>query len=186
MIKKPGNFENTNAYGDFETLKPGGYKCVIRKVECNETSNGKQYLKVSYDIAEGENKDFYKNKYLNDQRTDKKWSGVWTVFTDGYEPNSTNKKFKGFTTALEESNAGYKFDWDENKLENKRIGLVMHEEEFETQTGEVKTAVKPLYAMSYDKVEDAKIPKMKELPEKGDSFEKKDDWIEDDSLDLPF
>lgn len=185
MIKKPGNFENTNAYGDFETLEAGGYKCIIKKVEVSETSNGKQYLKVSYDIADGEHKDFYKNKYLNDQRPDKKWSGVWTVFTEGYEPNSTSTKFKGFTTALEESNTGYKFDWDETKLENKKIGLVMREEEFETQMGEVKTAVKPLYAMSYEKVEEAKIPTPKKLPEKGDSFVANDS-IEDDSDDLPF
>ena len=162
MIKKTGNFENTNGYGDFETLQPGGYKCIIKKVECSETTNGKQYLKVSYDIAEGEHKDFYKNKYLNDQR------------------------FKGFTTALEESNSGYVFDWDENKLQNKKVGLVMREEEFETQMGEIKTAVKPLYAMSYDKVEEAKIPNIKKLPEKGDSFESNFSNIPDDSEDLPF
>lgn len=186
MIKKTGNFENTNSYGDFETLKAGGYKCIIKKVECNETSNGKQYLKVSFDIAEGEHKDFYKNKYLNDQRKDKKWAGVWVLFTEGYEVGSTNSKFKGLTTAVEESNTGYKFDWDEKTLENKKVGIVMREEEFETQMGEIKTAVKPLYAMSYDKVEEAKIPNIKKLPEKGDSFENSFSSIQDDSEDLPF
>lgn len=186
MIKKTGNFENTNGYGDFETLQPGGYKCIIKKVECNETTNGKQFLKVSYDIAEGEHKDFYKNKYLNDQRKDKKWAGVWVLFTEGYEAGSTNSKFKGLTTAVEESNAGYKFDWDEKTLENKKVGIVMREEEFETQMGEIKTAVKPLYAMSYDKVEEAKIPNIKKLPEKGDSFESNFSNIPDDSEDLLF
>ena len=38
MIKKTGNFENTNGYGDFETLQPGGYKCIIKKVECSESN----------------------------------------------------------------------------------------------------------------------------------------------------
>lgn len=163
-MKRLDSFENTNAYGDFETLKAGGYKCLIKKVECNTSSNGKEFLKISFDIAEGEHKDFYSKKYLNDQRPDKKWSGIWTVFTEGYEAGSTNPKFKGLITSVEESNSGYKFDWNEQTLVNKKVGLVFREEEFIGQLdGQIHSAVKPFYAISYEKAEEAKIPNKKEI-----------------------
>jgi len=185
-MKKTGNFENTQAYGDFETLPAGGYKCVIKEVKCNEASNGKEFLKVSFDIAEGEYADFYKRKYLNDSRQDKKWSGVAAIFTEGYEPNSTNPKFKGMVTALEESNSGYKFDWNEENMKGKKIGIVMREEEFEGYDGSIHTATKFSRFVSYDKAEDAKIPAIKKLPEKGDAFDSFTTVSGDTGDDLPF
>lgn len=182
-MKKIDSFEKTNAYGEYEVLKAGGYKCIIKKVECNSTSNGKEYLKISFDIAEGENKEYYKNKYLNDQRPEKKWSGVWTLFTEGYEAGSTNPKFKGFITSIEESNKGYNFDWNEKGLENKKVGLVFREEEFEGQDGIIHIAVKPFYAVSYDKAEEAKIPEIKRAKIKENEVS---DFTIDSSDDLPF
>ena len=183
-MKRLDSFESTNAYGDYETLEAGGYKCIIKKVECNTSTNGKEFLKISFDITEGKHKDFYKNKYLSDQRPDKKWSGIWVLFTEGYEAGSTNSKFKGLITSVEKSNEGYKFDWNEKTLENKKVGIVMREEEFKAMDGSIKTSAKPFYALSYDKVEKAKIPNVKVLPETGDSFET--DFAADDSSDLPF
>lgn len=183
-MKKLDSFEKTNAYGDFETLKAGGYKCLIKKVECNTSSNGKEFLKISFDIAEGEHKDFYSKKYLNDQRPDKKWSGVWTVFTEGYEAGSTNPKFKGLVTSVEESNSGYKFDWNEQTLVNKKVGLVFREEEFTALDGSIKSAVKPFYAVSYDKAEEANIPKPKVLEQKSEMTFETDYAANND--DLPF
>lgn len=184
-MKKLESFENTNSYGDFESLSAGGYKCIIKKVECNTSSNNKEFLKISFDIAEGEHKDFYKNKYLNDQRPEKKWSGIWVIFTEGYEVGSTNPKFKGLISSVEESNPNYKWDWNEKTLENKKIGIVMRAEEFEAMDGSVKESVKPFYAMAYEKVENAKIPNTKKLPEKSDIAFESNNIIADDS-DLPF
>lgn len=185
-MKKTENFENTQAYGDFEVLPAGGYKCLIKKVECNEASNGKEFLKVLFDIAEGEYADFYKRKYTNDSRQDKKWSGVATIFTEGYEPNSTNPKFKGMITSVEESNAGYKWDWKEETLKDKKVGIVMREEEFEGQDGLVHVATKFSHFVSYDKAEGAKIPAIKKLPEKSDAFEGFQTVSGDTGDDLPF
>lgn len=185
-MKKPEGYEEARAYGDFETLPAGGYKCLIKKVVCETTKNGKEYLKIGFDIAEGKYKDFYKNKFANDTRPEPKWSGIWTVFTEGYNPGTTNPKFKGLITAVENSNEGFKFDFNEQNLVNKKVGIVFREEEFEGTDGQVHTAVKPFFAVSYDKAEESKIPNIKKLPEKGEAFEDILNSVNEDTEDLPF
>ena len=164
-MEKPQGYDETQVYGEFETLPAGGYKCLIKKVVYEKTQAGKAYLKIGFDIAEGEYKDFYQKKFDNDTRgpEQRKWSGIWTVFTEGFNPGTTNPKFKGLITSTEESNNNFKFDWDEQKLVNKKVGLVFREEEFLGQDDQIHTAVKPFYAISYNKAEEAKIPNKKEL-----------------------
>ena len=43
--------------------------------------------------------------------------------------------FKGFITAVEESNPTFKWDWNEQKLKGQRIGVVLREEEYIPQQG---------------------------------------------------
>jgi len=174
-MKKPQGYDETKAYGEYETLKAGGYKCIIKKVVEEETTNGKKYLKVGFDIAEGEYKDFYQKKFAKDNRENPKWSGIWTVFEEGYEPNTANQKFVGLITSVEKSNEGFEFNWkaenNEETLKDKKVGLVFREEEFEGTDGQVHTGVKPFYAISYEKAEETKIPNKKELPKKGEAYE---------------
>lgn len=162
-MKKPTGYEEARSFGEFETLPAGGYKCLIKKVVCEQTSKGKEYLKIGFDIAEGIHKDFYQNKFANDTRENPKWSGIWVVFVEGYEPNTTNPKFKGLITAIESSNENFKFDFEEQKLVNKKIGLVFREEEFIGIDNQIHTAVKPFFAVAYDKAEETKIPNKKKL-----------------------
>lgn len=186
-MNKPQGFDEAQAFGEFETLPAGGYKCIIRKVVCEKTQAGKEYLKIGFDIAEGQYKDFYQRKFANDTRDNPKWSGVWTVFTEGYNHGTTNPKFKGLITSIEASNTNFKFDFDEQKLVNKKVGLVFREEDFIGTDGQLHTAVKPFFAVSYDKAEDAKIPNKKEISD--EQYDKLFDTnsnttTEDD--DLPF
>lgn len=180
-MEKPAGYDEAQAFGEIETLPAGGYKCIIKKVVEEQTKNKKKYIKVGFDIAEGEYKDFYQKKFANDTRDNPKWSGVWTIFTEGYEPDTTNPKFKGFITSVEKSNENFKFDFDEKKLVNKKIGLVFREEEFLGTDGLPHTAVKPFFAVSYDKAEEAKIPNKKVL-----SDNQYDQAFDADNDDLPF
>jgi len=184
-MEKPQGYDEAQNFGEFETLPAGGYKCLIKKVVCEKTQAGKEYLKLAIDILEGEYKDFFKKKFDADMRDEKKWSGTWTVFTEGYNPGTTNPKFKGLITSVEASNAKFKFDFDETKLKDKKVGIVFREEEFEGFDGQVHTSTKPFYAVSYDKVEEQKIPNMKKLAEKGESYEAPTDVASEDD-DLPF
>ena len=166
-MEKPQGYDEAQSFGEFETLPAGGYKCLIKKVVCEKTQAGKQYLKIGFDITEGEYKDFYQKKFANDERPEPKWSGIWTVIT-----------------SVEASNTGFKFNFNEQELVNKKVGLVFREEEFEGQDGQVHTSVKPFFAISYDKAEDAKIPAPKKLAEKGEAFDDFTTVSSDD--DLPF
>lgn len=162
-MEKPAGYDEAQSFGEFETLPAGGYKCLIKKVVCEKSQNGKEYLKIGFDIAEGQYKDFYQRKFENDTREDKKWSGIWVLFTEGYNPGTTNPKFKGLITSVEASNPNFKFNFDEQTLVNKKVGIVFREEDFEGFDGQVHTSVKPFFAVSYDKAEEAKIPNKKEL-----------------------
>ena len=162
-MQKPSDFETAQAAGNYEVLPVGTYKCKIMKAEALTSSNGKEFLKISYDINDGEHKEYFKKKYQNDTRMDKKWSGVWTLFTLDYNGN-TNRYFKGLITSVEASNKNFKFDFDKPELlKDKLVGIVMREEEFEGQTGEILTAVKAFRACSYDSTEEQTLPKKKEI-----------------------
>lgn len=185
-MKKPEGYDEAQAFGEFETLPAGGYKCIIKSVVCQETTNGKEYLKIGFDIAEGKYKDFYQKKFTNDTRPEPKWSGIWTVFTEGYNPGTTNPKFKGLITSIEASNNGFKFSFNEQELVNKKVGIVFREEEFiGQQDKQIHTAVKPFFAVAYDKAEEAKIPNKKEISDS--EYDRTfDTGIVSDNDDLPF
>lgn len=45
--------------------------------------------------------------------------------------NRTKSYFKGCITAIEESNPGYKFNFDERTLDNKLVGIIFRDEEYD-------------------------------------------------------
>ena len=65
---------------------------------------------------------------------------------------STNGFFKGFITSVEESNPGYRFNWDELGLEGKLVGLVFGEEEYLGNDGKPHTSVKAQRARSVEAI----------------------------------
>lgn len=162
-MEKMNGWENANCYGDFKTLKAGAYKCVIKGVEELKSNNGKKFIKISLDIADGEFKDYFAEKYMNDTREDKKWSGIWNLFLEGYDAGSINTKFKGFITSIEKSNFGFVWDWDEQKLTNKVVGIVFRDEEFKANDGSIKSSAKPFYAVPVDELDKVKVPEPKLL-----------------------
>lgn len=134
MINRFQNYETTQAYTDSEQLPRGGYICRITGARIEETQYG-QRVKIAFDIDDGPYKGYYQNKYDANQNEDKKWPGVYSLGVpkdDGTEQdNWTKRRFKTFTNALEDSNAGYHFDWDETKFKGKRIGIVFNYREYE-------------------------------------------------------
>ena len=98
-----------------DRLKATPEICVILKVEDLED----KYLRIVYDIAEGDNKGLFKEAYDNDDRDEKKWSYSGQVRQ--YYYSAQNKKyFEAFITAVKKSNAGFgEWDWNEQKLVGK-------------------------------------------------------------------
>lgn len=116
-------------------LPAGGYVAIIKRAEVINYDWG-QVLELSFDIAEGEHKDFFAKQYRSDTREDKKWKGKHrlTIPVEGTQYFESNQRtFNNFIFALEDSNKGYYFDWDETKIKDKIIGVLFRNKEWEWQ-----------------------------------------------------
>ncbi len=160
-MKRIENYENVQASsGEFARPTAGGYICKIINVEdvpVNEQGKG-DYLRIEYDIADGEFKDYYKEQ--NDR-----WGGNWNAsFIRSYKEKAQGM-FKHFINCVEQSNNGFVWDWNEKGLVGKFVGLVLGEEEYENKKGEIKTklVVKDVKTPFEIKEGNFKIPPTKKL-----------------------
>lgn len=157
---RPIDLSKVEEAKDFERVTPGGYVCGITNVK---DVPEQEYLLIEYDIAEGNLKNYYRQ--LNDAK------GFWGgKFVKSYREKAL-PFFKGFITAVENSNSGYKWNYDETTLKRKLIGLVFGEEEYEAKdqngvkTGEIKKRLYVANIHSADKIRsgDFTVPPLKKL-----------------------
>lgn len=145
----------------------GGYVCVILAVEQKKSNSNKNMLVINFDIAEGDFKGFYMDKYKNaTPRSDNdpiKWQGKYYQMLEG---DNWESRFKGLITSIEESNEGYKWNDDEQSLKGKLFGGIFGEEEY-IYNGEIRTNTKLRWIRSVDKIRNGEfeIPRKKEVPE---------------------
>lgn len=142
----------------------GGFICEIKSVE---DVPEKEYLKVGYDIAEAlseEQKEFV--GMYEKRKKERDFDYPTTVVS--YKENSL-PFFKGFVTALENSNKGYEWDNDETKFVGKLIGFVIGEEEYEGKDRngapkvKVRTYVAERHSVDAIKEGDFQVPEFKKL-----------------------
>lgn len=159
-MRRINDWENIKESGTFERLAPGGYIVKILNVK---DFPEKEYLKISFDIAEGDKKGFFKKSFDNDTRDQKKWPNGGS-FIRSYKQTAASM-FKGFVSAVEASNKGYTFDFDEQTLVGKVVGLVLGDEEFLNQKGQVRTRtyVNAVRSVEAIKNGDYKVPELKKL-----------------------
>ena len=171
-IKRFNDYEQTKSYSDFEQLPKGGYVLKIMGAEVCQNSNG-EYVKISCDIAEGDYQGFFTSDYCGQTREDKKWRCNYLLNIpkdDSSEKDSwTKRRFKTVTEALEDSNPGYRFDWDERKFKGKLIGGLFNEREYQTTNGDVRRATNLAQLCSVDKIRSGnyRIPDDKLLSSRG-------------------
>ena len=142
-------------------LKAGGYVCTITNVE---DVPSKEYLYVEFDIAEGEFKNYYKKL----QEAKNFWGGS---FYKRYKEKAL-PMLKRFCSAVTKSNSGYIFDAgaqnsDEKTLKGKLIGLVLFEEEYIKNNGEIGRRLKVDYECDIEKIRkgEFKVKELKKLPD---------------------
>ena len=133
-MKKLNGYEAAQVYSEQERLPAGGYVLKILDVKYQENNWGDVIL-LSFDIAEGEYKDFYAANYRAQNQEDKKWKGAYRLRVpkdDGSEQDSwTMRRFKTVISNFEESNSGYHWNWDEQTLKGKAIGALFNNKEYE-------------------------------------------------------
>ena len=152
------DFDKVEAKGmdDFRGLPIGAYECVIKDARLNHNEEtGKNTLKISIDIASGEYKDYFLKAYETDTRIDRKWNNNAVRYL-AYEGDNVSY-FKGFLTVIENSNTGYKWDWDETKLKGKKVCGVFQYEEYEKQDGTKGIKVRLSKFRSLDKLKDIEV-----------------------------
>lgn len=146
--------ELAQEYTEFEKPKAGGYVCIITGVE---DVPDREYLKVYYDIADGEFKGYY---------TDLKKRMGWDMpyFFKSYKDTAMSF-FKGFVTSIEETNKGFKWDGEtESMFVKKGVGLVFGEELYTNSKGESKKRliVDSVHSANAIRNGDFKIPELKD------------------------
>ena len=143
------NLDGVQEFTTFEKVEAGGYICGIYAVE---DVPEKEYLKISYDIVEGDKKGFYSKL-----KKEKEWA--LPSFIASYK-ESALPFFKGTITQVEKSNKGFKFDNDETKLVGKKIGLVLFEKERINNNGKKVVDMRVDKAHSIDAIKsgDFEIP----------------------------
>ena len=159
-MKRIDNWENIQESTSFKRLAPNGYICKILKVEDHPE---KEYLKIYFDIVKGDDKGYFKKQYDGDTRKERKWPNAGT-FIRSYK-DSAASMFKGFTNAVEKSNKGYKWDFDEKTLVNKVVGLIIADEQYQNQKGQVRVRNYVAAVRSVETIEkgEYEIPALKEL-----------------------
>ena len=105
-------------FGESKSRPAGGYICQIMRVE---DVLEKEYLKVEFDIADGE----FDGYYADLMTAFKFWGGIT------YRSYSEKNKgmFLHFQNCVETSNPGFKYEFREQDFVGKFIGIVMREEE---------------------------------------------------------
>ena len=139
-IKGYKEAQATTFNGELPKLQPGGYvlKIMAVKVEENEYNTK---LAFQFDIAEGENKGFYKKLYdaTPDEWEGKKWKGSYRLTIPQNKGDDAKYRkavgfFKSQIEAFISSNKNLHIDpesdWDEQALKGKIVGAVFNEKEW--------------------------------------------------------
>ena len=122
---KKVNWDDVEEMQGFDNPKPGAYIAVITAVEDVEE---KEYLKIEWDFAEG--------SYKGNNRETFERAKFWpTPILRSYKDTALGF-FKAFKTALEKSNRGYVFDYQNPRgMVGCKIGVVLGEEGYTKKNG---------------------------------------------------
>lgn len=183
-MKKINNWDGlkNEEVSSLPSLPVGNYICQIKNVvDVPE----KEYLKVQFDIVKGDFKDHFSK--LSNNNLDN-WVNQGTTYRS-YKA-SADQFFRNFITAIEKTNKGYVWDWNEKSLIGKGFVAVFGEEEWQNDSGEINISIKIREIRSLQALQEGKIdtPKLKKFkPKKENKPIQKNDYVYDiTSDDLPF
>ena len=167
---KPYSGFSAEPIKSIEPIPAGGYVAKILKAEVQNNDWGDRLL-IAFDIIEGEHKGHFTEQYNAQSGEDKKWKGMLrlTIPTDeNSEKNNWSKRsFNNFIWAVEDSNPGYHWDWNEAGLKGKTIGVLFRNKEWE-MNGRTGWTTECSSATGADNIRNGKfnVPKDKPLAKK--------------------
>ena len=132
MINKYKNAKAEKA-SSYAPLPAGGYVAKIAGARIEDYTWG-SVLVIAFDIYEGEYTNFFKDRFENDSRDDKKWKGIYRITIPDEKSqyfSSQQRSFNNLIYSLETSNGNYVFDWNEKNLKGLLIGVLFRNKEWE-------------------------------------------------------
>ena len=169
MIKQYSGYE-AKKVSTREALPAGGYVCKIMDAKVQDYSWG-SVLILAHDVVEGEYKDHWRKDYAANTNEDKKWRGNLRINLpkdDGSDQDAwTKSAFNNFVWAVQESNPGYTWNWDESALKGKALGILYRNREW-AMNGNSGWTTEAAGATSVDDIRSGsfRIPKDKPLANK--------------------
>ena len=152
---KPSNYDTEKERTFFDELPSAGpYVGKIIHAEEKQSKSGNPMLVLSIDISEGQFKDYYKN--LSDRISKDCFLKHYRVLTDenaGY--------LKGDILAIEHSNPGFIYNFDETTLSGRLVGINIREEEYVANNGNIKISLKIVHLCGVVDVRNGKIKTIK-------------------------
>jgi hypothetical protein len=145
-MRKPDGWDDSEAReAGFREPVPGPCVLSIVRATAGNSNNGNAQLTIELDIAGGPFNNFYREK-------SEKFNSNWYLkHYQGTEGKSL-PYFKGFIGAVENSNPGFKFDFNEATLSRKLIGGNLREEEYIKKDGTIGTILKVFYLCSVQSI----------------------------------
>lgn len=168
------NYNDIPEYTNSDKLPVGAYEVKLLRAE---EQNGKEddnscILCLLFDIAEGEYKDFYMQKFNADKKAygDKaKFKGVLRLWypNGGKYDDGNEKRIKTTLERIKESNSlkvDFSKEWDGAALKGCKVGMVFREEEYD-YNGYQGMNAKPYQVITLDALRNGKftIPNPKYL-----------------------
>jgi hypothetical protein len=151
---KPEGYDNTpeNTIGEYQKPSAGAVVFKILRAKDELSANNRPMLVLYLDIAKGEFVNHFKKLYdfLKDKNPDVKWPCIHRRCQNGDQISY----LKGDIKAIEESNPGFKFNFDEKTLLGKLVGGMLGEREI---NAEGKTILEPRCLCSVERAESGKL-----------------------------
>lgn len=157
----PGNWNTIEPIheGGRKRLPAGGYIARIKRVE---KDGARQFLRIEYDITEGDWAGYYADLYER--------AGFWGgTFVRSYKPRAAGF-FRGFLEDVSASNNGVQLinergEVDEQQLVGKALGVVLGLEEYEGNDGTIKTKLRVQTVLPVERIQtgDYTVPDIKRL-----------------------
>ena len=152
----------------FDVLPAGGYIAKIIEVDDRSwAGHAEPAHMIHMDIAEGEHKDIYKKNNVGSDKD--RWLGYWFAEPMAGSPDWLLSKVGGIQTSLMESNDNVNLS-DPHSWKGKLVGVVVGDEEAESNSGTVYTRPYVSYICSTERIRKGegqpggyKVPKLKKL-----------------------
>ena len=123
------SYDKSKRKKSFQALPKDAYVIKIKSAREDTWPSGDRCLRIAFDIAEGEYKDFYQKQFDSNPNEDKKWP-MDAVFTLNIPADGSQQyvwdNWNTFFADLEDSNGGFAFGGDLKTLKGKVIGGLFH------------------------------------------------------------